>query len=89
MKEEEMETVKSELENAIAIVNGAGYTVIHPLAPVAKPYIGELSDIAERAGYRLDEAKIERSEKGKATGRIILTVFPFKVLEYLEHEGKD
>jgi predicted Ser/Thr protein kinase len=47
----------------------------------------ELSDVVEAAGYRLDEAKIERDEDSKATNRILLAIYPFKALERLEKKG--
>jgi hypothetical protein len=78
---------KSELEKAVDIVFQGGYKVVHPLALVARPYIREISDVLEAAEFRLDEAKVERNEGGRATGRILLAVFPFKVLERLEKEG--
>jgi hypothetical protein len=78
---------KSELEKAVELVKKNGCEVIHPFAMAGKPYIQKLSDVVEAAGYRLDEAKVER-EDGRATGRIILAVFPFKVLEKLEQEKR-
>jgi hypothetical protein len=82
-----MNEEKAELEKAIELVQKNGYGVIHQLSLAARPYIRELSDVIEAAGYRLDEAKVER-DGGRATGRIFLTVFPLKILEKLEQEGR-
>jgi hypothetical protein len=78
----------TELEKAMDVVQKAGCVVIQPLALAAKPYIGELSTLLESGGYRLDMAKIERDDRGKATGAIALSVYPFKKLESLEREGR-
>jgi hypothetical protein len=82
-----MKNQETELDKAINLVNKRGFMVVPPFSLSAKPYIQELSDLVECAGYRLDEAKIER-DGNKATGRILLAVFPFKALEMKEHEGK-
>jgi hypothetical protein len=80
-------TEKSELEKAMEFLEKAGYVVGHPLSPAAKPYISELSDVLEAAGYRLDEAKIERGENIHATGRILLAIYPISVLEMKAKSG--
>lgn len=87
MSAENQEREKSELDKAIKLIQEQGFAVVYPLSLVAKPYIRELSDVLEAAEYQLDEAKIERNETGRATGRIMLSVFPFKVLEKKEREG--
>jgi hypothetical protein len=72
---------ESDLKKAIELLKKCGYAVVEPLSLVAKPYIREISDVVEAAGYRLDEAKIERRENGTATGRILLAILSFKELE--------
>jgi hypothetical protein len=74
----------SDLDKAIELVTQSECVVVHPLALAATPYIQKLSELFESAGYRLDEAKIERRENGTATGRILLAVFPFHALEKKE-----
>jgi hypothetical protein len=68
--------MKEDIQKAIETINNAnaGYTVIYPDSVVQKSIIKDLSDVLEKAGYRIDEAKIERNEGLKATGRILFTV---------------
>lgn len=88
MSEEKQGVDKSETEKAMELLGKCGYVVGHPLSPAANPYIRELSDVLEAAGYRLDEARVERREiGGRATGRIVLALYPFKTLEKKEREG--
>jgi hypothetical protein len=79
---------ESEIEKAAGLLEKSGYIVVSPFSLSAKPYIRELWDVLDAAGYRLDEAKVERETSGRATGRIMLAIFPFKVLGKLEREGK-
>lgn len=88
MNEENQKVNESELKKAIALLEQGGYAVVKPLSLAAKPYIRELSDVVEAAGFRLDEAKIERDLHGKSTGRILLAVYTFKTLERKEQEGE-
>jgi hypothetical protein len=83
MDEESQRTEKevSEIEKAMGLLENSGYAVVSPLSLAAKPYIRELSDVLEAAGFRLDEAKVERNEDCKQTGRILLAVYSFNTLE--------
>jgi hypothetical protein len=88
VNEEKQGSEKSELDKAIGLLEECGYGVVPPFSLSAKPYIRELWDVLDAAGYRLDEAKVERKEiGGQATGRILLTLYPFKVLQKKEREG--
>jgi hypothetical protein len=75
-----------EIGKAMGLLEESGYAVVRPLSLAAKPYIREISDALEAAGFRLDEARVERNEDHTQTGRILLGVYPFKVLEQKERE---
>jgi hypothetical protein len=87
MDEKNQGVDESELKKAIEVLEKGGYAVVHPFSLAAKPCIRELSDVLEAVGYRLDEAKIERNENCKQTGRILFAVYMFRILEKMEREG--
>jgi predicted Ser/Thr protein kinase len=76
-----------EIQEAKELLLKGGYVIGHPLSPAAKPYIRELSDVLEAAGYRLDEARIERKENSEGTGRILLALYPISELEMRAKKG--
>jgi hypothetical protein len=76
---------ESEIEKATKLLEESGYVVVNQLSLVARPYIRELCDVLDAAGYRLDEVKLEHSPAGRATESLVLVVYLFKVLE---REGK-
>jgi hypothetical protein len=55
-KSQRTEEEVSEIEKAMGLLEKSGYAVVRPLSLAAKPYIRELSDVLEAAGFRLDEA---------------------------------
>jgi hypothetical protein len=71
---------QSKLEKAKTLVCGAGNFILSRNAMIAKPVIRDLSDLLEKAGYRVDEAKIERFDDMGASGRITFTVFPLDAM---------
>jgi hypothetical protein len=69
--------MEDEVKKAIKTVQKAGYSVVSPKTIIQEPIISDLSNVLEKAGYRIDEAKIERIERYcglEATGRITFTV---------------
>jgi hypothetical protein len=80
-------SAETELDKAINLVEENGFIVVERFSLAKNQYIRKLIGLLEDSEYRVDEATIERNENGKATGRIILGVFPYKVLEEKERKG--
>ena len=73
----------TELEKAVNMVENAGYVAISPKHILLIPVIEELSTLLEKEGFRVEKAKIERRKNRRATGRILLSVYPIASLAHL------
>ena len=76
--------MEGKIDEALGVLKKAGFTVIHQDSLVQKPVIRDLSDVLEKAGYRIDEARIERNENHRTSGRIMLTVFALEKMTLYE-----
>jgi hypothetical protein len=76
------------LEEALKTVEENGYVPLNPFALAARPYVNEVADFVEKAGYRVDSIEIERDKDCKASGRILLAIYPLHILERMEKDDR-